>query len=60
MITCAIQKYNNVYVYNKTDLLFFKSGELHGYTCSAVSIKKGNTIRTYDEKKKLISSIPAK
>jgi len=37
-----------------------KSGELHGYTCSTVSIKKDDIIYTYNEKNKLINSIPSK
>jgi len=60
MITSAIPKDNTVYVYDKANVLFTKPGELHGYTCSTVSIKKDDIIYTYNEKNKLINSIPSK
>lgn len=56
MISTAIQRGNNVYVYNeKNTTLMIKSGQLLGYTGSSVSVKYGNTVYTYDETGRTIS-----
>ena len=53
-IASAVQKGNNVYVYNeKNSLLFSRDGTLVGYTSTTVSIKRGNTTYTYDERNSL-------
>lgn len=57
MIVTATQKGNSVYVYGeKSRLLFAKNGNLYGYTGSSVSIKRGSTIYTYNERGSLIST----
>lgn len=57
MIVTAVQKGNIVYVYGTGNrVLFSQSGELHGYTSSSVSVKKGNMIYTYNERGSTISS----
>ena len=56
MITTAIQKGSSVYVYSGTRLLFTKYGELHGFTATSVSVRKGNYIYVYNEKGFQISS----
>ena len=56
MISVAVQKGNNVYVYNeKNQTIFVKSGQLVGYTTSTVSVKVGNNTYTYSEKGQTIS-----
>ncbi len=51
MIVTAIQKGNSVYIYGeKSRLLFTQHGDLYGYTGSSVSIKRGSTIYTYNER----------
>ena len=63
MIVTAIQKGNSVYVYGERNrLLFTQSGELHGYTGSSVSIKKGNMIFAfgYNDRGSLISTHTAR
>ena len=49
------------YIYGERNrLLFTQSGELHGYTGSSVSIKKGNMIYSYNERGSLISTHTAR
>ena len=61
MIVTAIQKGNLVYVYgNGNMLLFTKSGELHGYTGSSVSVKSGNTVYTYNDRGSIVSTHSAR
>ena len=56
MIGTAIQRGSSVYVYNeRNSQIFVKSGELHGYTSSTVSVKNGHSIYTYNEKGSQIS-----
>ncbi len=56
MIITAVQKGSMVYVYGEHNkLLLTKSGELHGYTGSSVSVKKGNTVYTYNDRGSLVS-----
>ena len=51
MIITAIQKGSMVYVYGEHNrLLVTKSGDLHGYMGSSVSVKKGNTVYTYNDR----------
>ncbi|WP_163555415.1 hypothetical protein [Helicobacter suis] len=50
-ISTAVQKGSHVYVYDeKNHQLFYKDGELTGFTSSSVSIKRSNHIYVYDEK----------
>lgn len=57
MIITAVQKGSMVYVYGEHNkLLLTKSGELHGYTGSSVSVKKGNTVYTCNDRGSLIST----
>lgn len=61
MIVTAIQKGNVVYVYgNGNKLLFTKSGELHGYTGSSVSVKSENTAYTYNDRGSIVSTHSAR
>lgn len=61
MISVAVQKGNTVYVYGeRNQVLFTKSGTLHGYTGGSVSILNGNTIYTYNEKGSTLSSHSAR
>lgn len=61
MISVAVQKGNTVYVYGeRNQLLFMKSGILHGYTGGSVSILNGNTVYTYNEKGSTLSSHSAR
>lgn len=57
MIVTAVQKGKLVYVYGAGNrVLFSQYGELHGYTSSSVSVKKGNLIYTYNERGVVIST----
>ena len=56
MITTAVQKGSYVYVYSGSRLLFSKSGELHGYTATSVSIKQYSVIYVYNDKGSLITT----
>jgi hypothetical protein len=57
MIQTAVQKGNFVYVYNEKGIqIFSKSGTLHGFTASSVSVKIGNFIYVYNEKGNQIAS----
>ena len=49
MITTAVQKGAQVYVYSGYRQLFVKMGTLVGYTSTTVSIKSGGQIYTYNE-----------
>ena len=61
MISVAVQKGNTVYVYGELNqVLFTKSGTLHGYTGGSVSVLNGNTIYTYNEKGSTLSSHSAR
>jgi hypothetical protein len=47
----AVEKSGAVTVYNEKGIfLFSKSGALHGFTGTTVSVKSGGSINTYDEK----------
>lgn len=51
MIGTAVQRGTTVFVYNeKNQQIFTKTGTLHGFTGSSVSIKTGSTIFVYNEK----------
>lgn len=61
MISVAVQKGNTVYVYGeRNQVLFTKSGTLHGYTGGSVSVLNGNTIYTYNEKGSTLSTHSAR
>lgn len=50
-IEVAVQRGGLVSVVgSKNRQLFSKSGDLHGYTGSSVSIKRGNVIYTYNDR----------
>ena len=50
-IGMATKKGSFIYVYDeKNRQLFTKSGDLHGYTSSTVTVKQGSFLYTYDEK----------
>ena len=51
MISYAVEKGDNVYVYNEKNVnIFIKSGKLNGYTSTSVSIKRGNSIYVFNDK----------
>ncbi len=57
MITVAVQKGSYVYVYGEGNKhLFSREGTLYGFTSTTVSVRRGNTIFTYDNKGCQISS----
>ena len=61
MISTAVQKGTWVYVYNEKNVqIMTKSGELHGYTATTVSIKKDGWITTYNEKGVQVSTHSAR
>lgn len=50
-IGSAVQQGGLIHIYDeKGHFLFSKSGELHGYTGTTVSVKQAKLIHTYDEK----------
>ncbi len=56
MISTAIQKGDNVYVYNeRNSVIFVRTGILHGYTGTTVSIKQSGRIYTYNENGGVVS-----
>jgi len=56
-IGMAQQKGNTVYVYDdRNRQLFTKSGELHGYTSTTVTIKNGYSLYMYNEKGQQVGS----
>lgn len=59
-ITSAIQKGAMVYAYNGNRQLFVKQGTLHGYTATSLSVVRSNTVYTFDEKGRQISTKPAR
>lgn len=49
MISTAIEKNNDVYVYDSTgNLLWVRSGRLAGFTSSSVSVLNNGTTYVYD------------
>lgn len=51
MITAAIERNGFVYVYGEGNRsLFSVLGELHGYTGTSVSVRRGDFIYIYNEK----------
>ena len=51
MIALAIQKGNDVHVYDENDRpIFYINGELAGFTSSTVSIKRDGCIFVYNDK----------
>ena len=60
-IATAIQRGSRVYVYDdRKHELYSKSGELHGFTGSSVSVRDGNRIHVYDEKGHETANLAAK
>ena len=56
-IGMAQQQGNMVRVFDeKNRHLFSKSGELHGYTSTTVTVKEGSSLRMYDEKGRHVGS----
>lgn len=56
MISTAVQNGNNVYVYNeRNSVIFVRTGILHGYTGTTVSIQQSGRIYTYNEKGGVVS-----
>ena len=48
-IATARQKGYSVYVYNeKGEIMFQKTGNLAGYTCSTVTVERGGRFETFD------------
>lgn len=57
MIVTAIQRGDNVVVYTaRNQILFTVGGTLLGYTGSSVTLRRGDWIYTYDERRQIIGT----
>lgn len=61
-IAMAVQRGNNALVYDETGKILCSIGSvdaLMGWTSSTVTIRNGNTMRTYNEKGQIIGATSA-